>query len=261
MAGKVKVQGDMTKLMMASQGGRRQPAAHRGPPGDHRITHRGAAPNERESARRSSRPSAARSRDRIRVRARRRAPHRRSRSTATAEPLRGRAITRSGRRPERTGASRRRSEPMPASPIGLASEPTVPVVPSPPASDRAGSDVHAHCATRGRTAHARDTAAGSRESASVTGASLLRRPRQLRARAASSATVQRSPLSIFSAVDHDFTRCTTPPCTRNVSPVIGQSAVARYATNGDTFAGSHTSNAPDPRAASPRRQGPGVASA
>src|SRR5437660_12687893 len=59
--------------------------------------------------------------------------------------------------------------------------------------------------------------------------------------AVSSATVQRSPLSIRSAVDHDCTRCTTPPRTTNVSPVNGQSAVDKYATNGDTLAGSHSS--------------------
>jgi hypothetical protein len=47
------------------------------------------------------------------------------------------------------------------------------------------------------------------------------------ASAASSSTVQRSPLSIASAADHDWTRCTLPPWTRNVSPVNGQPAVAR----------------------------------
>ena len=44
---------------------------------------------------------------------------------------------------------------------------------------------------------------------------------------ASSSTVQRSPLSIFSANAHDCTRRTMPPCTKNASPVNGHSAVAR----------------------------------
>ena len=57
----------------------------------------------------------------------------------------------------------------------------------------------------------------------------------------SSFTVQRSSFSIFSARVHVCVRWTVPPCTMKHSPVIGQSAVARYATNGDTFAGSQTS--------------------
>src|SRR4051812_21438081 len=53
---------------------------------------------------------------------------------------------------------------------------------------------------------------------------------------ASSPTVQRSPLSIFSDNHHGWKRCTTPPCTRNASPLNGHSAVTRYATKGDTLA-------------------------
>jgi hypothetical protein len=39
-------------------------------------------------------------------------------------------------------------------------------------------------------------------------------------------------------IANGWNRCTVPPATKNTRPWIGQSAVARYATNGDTFAGS-----------------------
>ena len=51
---------------------------------------------------------------------------------------------------------------------------------------------------------------------------------------------------------------TTRPWTKNVSPLNGQSAVLRYATSGDTLAGSQSSNAPS--LAAMISSSPGVAS-
>src|SRR4051794_41981968 len=45
-----------------------------------------------------------------------------------------------------------------------------------------------------------------------------------------------------STIANGWNRC-TPPATKKTRPLIGQSSVARYATNGATFAGSIASNA------------------
>src|SRR5262249_51822700 len=79
--------------------------------------------------------------------------------------------------------------------------------------------------------------------------------------AASSAIVHRSSFSITSAGRHDCARWTLPPDTMKHSPVIVHSGVERYATKGETFAGSQRSKpswgvsirSPSPGVASVRR--------